>query len=253
MHTETSKEAPVVLFLFAHQDDEFGVFHLIEECQREGHRPICVYFTRGSARFGLRRQAESRQVLYKLGVQPDDILFVGDDLAIDDATLPASLTQVSEWLADWLTKFTVIERIHVLAWEGGHHDHDALHAITVQSADALGLLPRVRQFALYNKYRCPGPFFKVLSPLAENGPLESHKIPVMRRIAYIRLCLSYPTQWKTWIGLFPFVVLHYALRGDQTLQPVSLARLSERPHKGTLYYEHRKFFDWDRMQACLRR
>ena len=253
MHTETSEVAPVVLFLFAHQDDEFGVFHLIEACRRDGVRPICVYFTRGNIRFGLKRRAESMQVLSKLGVQDEDILFIGDELAIDDATLPASLNRASAWLADWLTSFKVIKNIYVLAWEGGHHDHDALHAITLQSAEALGLLSRVRQFPLYNRYRCPGPFFRVLAPLAANGPVDSHKIPLKRRMAYIGLCLSYPTQWKTWIGLFPFVVLHYALRGDQTSQPVSLTRLAERPHEGTLYYEHRKFFDWDRMRECIGR
>jgi hypothetical protein len=52
--------------------------------------------------------------------------------------------------------------------------------------------------------------------------------------------------------LFPFVLLHYVIHGRQTLQPVRLDRIDERPHAGTLYYEARNFCRWERMQDCLR-
>ena len=55
----------------------------------------------------------------------------------------------------------------------------------------------------------------------------------------------------TWIGLFPFVALHYLVEGVEQTQPVSLARLEQRPHAGALYYEKRRFFTWPRMQAAL--
>ena len=100
--------------------------------------------------------------------------------------------------------------------------------------------------------RCPGPLFRVLAPLAANGPVESFAIPLSRRLAYLRLCLRYPSQWKTWVGLFPFVLLHYAIDGRQALQPVRLDRIDERPHAGTLYYEARNFCRWERMQDRLR-
>jgi hypothetical protein len=252
MPIEPRHVAPVALFLFAHQDDEFGVFHVIEACRRRGQRVVCAYLTRGSDSTGPRRNVESTRVLASLGVSPEDIVFAGDHLGIDDGALYTTLDRADAWIGQWFSSFETIGAIYILAWEGGHHDHDALHALTAQVADRLGLLPRLRQFALYNGYRCPGLLFRVLAPLAANGPVESFAIPLSRRLAYLRLCLSYPSQWKTWIGLFPFVLLHYVMHGRQTLQPVCLDRIEERPHAGTLYYEARNFCRWERMQDRLR-
>jgi LmbE family N-acetylglucosaminyl deacetylase len=251
MPTDAGAAAPVALFLFAHQDDEFGVFHAIEDCRRRGLRVVCAYFTRGAAGLAARRNAESARVLASLGVDPADIVFAGDALGIDDGALYTSLDRAGDWIARWLSSFAHIDKIHVTAWEGGHHDHDALHALAAHAAGRAGLLPRLRQYALYNRYRCRGPLFRVLSPLAANGPAETVRIPLARRLAYLRLCLQYPSQRMTWIGLFPFVLLHYLVRGTQTLQGVSLARMEERPHAGMLYYEYRDFCRWERLQERL--
>lgn len=253
MPIEERGASPVVLFLFAHQDDEFGVFHLLDECRRQGHRAVCAYLTRGVNGLALRRNEESRLVLARLGVAAGDILFAGDELGIDDATLPERLDAAGDWIARWLASSARVERIFVTAWEGGHHDHDALHALTVEISRRLGLLPVVRQFALYNHHRCPGPLFKVLSPLVANGPVESSRIPLARRLAHLRLCLRYPSQATTWIGLFPFVLLHYLLSGRQAVQAPSVERLGEKPHAGTLYYEQRGFYRWELMREKLRK
>lgn len=141
--------------------------------------------------------------------------------------------------------------IHVMAWEGGHHDHDAIHALTVTLAHEMKLLDRVTQFALYNGSRVPAPFFRILSPLRENNQVIRSKVSWPMRMRCMRYCLSYPSQRTTWIGLFPFAVLHYLLRGVQELQGVSMARINERPHTGRLYYESRKFFKWEQMQEAL--
>lgn len=251
MPTEPGAAQPVALFLFAHQDDEFGVFHVIEACRRQGRRVVCAYFTRGAGALAARRNAESARVLARLGVAGEDILFAGDELGIDDGALYTALDRAGDRMMRWLASFAAVENIYAPAWEGGHHDHDALHALAAHAADRLGLLPRLRQYALYNRYRCPGPFFRVLAPLAANGPAETFRIPPARRLAYLRLCLQYPSQRLTWIGLFPFVLLHYLLRGTQTLQGVSLARMEERPHAGRLYYEYRDFCRWEQLREGL--
>lgn len=252
MLTEAPHAESVALFLFAHQDDEFGVFHVIEECLRQGQRVACAYLTRGVAGLAARRNDESRRVLASLGVREQDIVFAGDLLGIDDAHLYAGLEAARAWIDGWIGGFARVDGVYVTAWEGGHHDHDVLHALTVRVAQDRGLLPRVRQFALYNHKGCPGPLFRVLSPLAENGPVERLSIPWGRRMAYLRLCLQYPSQRMTWIGLFPFVLLHYVLDGRQALQAVSVERIGQRPHGGALYYEQRRFFDWTRMRDTLR-
>ena len=59
----------VALFLFAHQDDEFGVLQRIAHYRARGVRVACAYLTDGrTARaVSAERNAESRAVLQRLG------------------------------------------------------------------------------------------------------------------------------------------------------------------------------------------
>ena len=244
---------PVALFLFAHQDDEFGIFQKIIDEQEKGHRVCCAYLTDGviNGCSSQRRNLESLFVLQQLGVQKQDIFFAGHELAIEDARLHEHLESAANWISEWLAGFSQVASICVPAWEGGHHDHDALHAITVRIAEERGILGCVRQFSLYNGYGCIGPLFRVCVPLPFNGAIEKTSIPWGNRLKFLRYCLSYSSQAKTWIGLFPFVAFHYLVVGKQLLQPVSVDRIQHRPHNGELYYEWRGFSTWEKMSALL--
>lgn len=244
---------PVTLFLFAHQDDEFAVFQKIMDEQRSGRRVFCAYLTDGVSKGqpSLRRNRESLAVLGQLGVQEEDIFFVGDTLSIPDGRLPDHLNFAMTWIENWLSCHQKVSAIYLPAWEGGHHDHDALHAIGVMTAEKNGLMEIVRQFPLYNGHKCTGPLFRVLLPLPENGNFEVVKIAWPNRFRFLRYCLSYPSQTISWVGLFPFVLFHYIFHGTQFLQTVSLERIRHRPHDGSLYYERRNFFTWERMSARL--
>jgi LmbE family N-acetylglucosaminyl deacetylase len=243
----------VALFLFAHQDDEFGVFQKIIDERKKGHRVCCAYLTDGG--FGgvspERRNLESLFVLQQLGVKKQDIFFAGHAMEIPDARLHEHLELAANWIREWLVSYSKVVTICVPAWEGGHHDHDVLHAITVSLAEGRGILECVRQFSLYNSYGCAGPLFSVLKPLPMNGVVEEVRIPWKHRLYFLRYCLCYPSQAVTWLGIFPFVVLHYLSSGKQMLQPVSFDRLLDRPHDGVLYYEKRGFFSWGKMETCL--
>lgn len=244
---------PVTLFLFAHQDDEFGVFQKIIDEQSIGRHVFCAYLTDGAfeGQSSLRRNRESLAVLTKLGLQEEDIFFAGHKLAIPDGNLPDHLKTASDWLANWLSSFSMVTAIYLPAWEGGHHDHDALHAMGVILAEEAGLIKAVRQFPLYNGYKCRGPLFRVFLPLPMNGDIERKKIPWINRRRFLGYCLSYPSQMTTWLGLFPFVLLHYIFYGTQMLQTVSLERIKSRPHNGPLYYERRGFLTWEKMSNTL--
>jgi len=242
----------VALFLFAHQDDEYGVFHAIEDSLGRGRRVACAYLTAGAKGSAARRNAESMAVLTAMGVAAGDIVFAGDGLGIADGTLPANMAPAGDWLAAWLASWERVELICVTAWEGGHHDHDALHFLCVHLADRSGRLARVRQYSLYNALGRRAPWFNVLAPLALNGPVEREAIAWRARFAHLARLWRYPSQWKTWLGLFPFVLWHYLRRGDQQLQAATLARLAQRPHPGQLYYEQRRFYTWEAMQRDMR-
>lgn len=241
----TDARAGKALFLFAHQDDEFGVFARIEQELRAGRQVCCVYATDGAATaVSARRDAESQAVLQKLGVPKQDILFVGRQLGISDGKLHLYIEIFVNWLSDFIETQKTLDIYFVPAWEGGHPDHDLLHAVAVELLAERDSLAKVWQYPLYNSRNSFLPFFHVQSPMPENGCVTRQVIFWSDRLRYIRLCLAYPSQWRTWIGLFPFVFIHYLFNGTQQLQRVNRMRLSQRPHLSTLYYEYRNFLDW---------
>jgi LmbE family N-acetylglucosaminyl deacetylase len=243
----------IALFLFAHQDDEFGVYQKILDEKNIGHRVCCAYLTDGASNEvpSKLRNLESLSVLHSLGVKESDIFFVGDELLISDSKLFENLNKASVWIRNWISLNPEISIIYVPAWEGGHHDHDVLHAITVSITEYLGNINMVKQFALYNNYKCPAPFFKVCSPLSLNGKVESTYFSRGARLKFLFYCLSYRSQIKTWVGLLPFVIFHYLFCGKQLLQAVSLERTYQRPHDGKLYYEFRGFSKWEVVEKSL--
>lgn len=240
----------ISLFLFAHQDDEFGVFQQILIENKKGNRIICAYLTDGG-RYSFRRNNESKAVLKKLGVQTEDIFFMGSLLAIQDGKLLNNADKVENWLITLIRELPQIKSIYVPAWEGGHPDHDMLHAIVVSIANRRELMNVVKQFPLYNGYACSGQLFRVFYPLQQNGNIQKTRIPWKNRIRFLKYCLSYPSQLKTWAGLFPFVLVYYLLSGEQILQPVSIERILQRPHMQKLYYERRMFGTWEETKNMI--
>lgn len=248
----TDEGSPQSLFLFAHQDDEFGVFGEIESELRDGRRIRCAYVTDGSANVSASiRDAESLAVLGRLGVQPDEITFMGPRLGVPDGKLHCYTTHVANWLRDFLREHPQITRCFVPAWEGGHPDHDVLHAIAVELISSTNNSISVWQYPLYNGMHRVGPFFRVLSPLPENGPVNRRRIPWPDRLRHIRLCMSYPSQWRTWLGIFPFTLVHYIFNGTQQLQKVDIRRLLFPPHARPLYYERRGFLQWETLRSSI--
>ncbi|MBX9742865.1 MAG: PIG-L family deacetylase [Chthoniobacterales bacterium] len=221
------KKKTIALFLFAHQDGEFGVFQKITDEIVQKNEVYCAYLTNGS--FGgvppERRNQESLVVLSQLGVKKENIFFPGYDFLIPDGCLPEYLGVCLDWIKNWLSIHANLAVIYIPAWEGGHQDHDALHAITVDVADRLGILTQVWQFPLYNACHCLGPLFRVLHSLPENGKNNSVEISLQNLFRFLSYYLSYPSQFKKWRGLFPFVSFYYLINGTQILQPVSKKRI----------------------------
>lgn len=242
----------VSIFLMAHQDDEFGIFHQIERELAADRLVRCVYVTDGAATADPdRRDRESKFALQKLGVKINDIFFVGRQLSIGDGKIHYHVAVLAEWLSRFLDTHTTLQNCFVPAWEGGHPDDDLLHAIAVKVLLTRANPPAVWQYPLYNGKDCFGPFFRALSPLSENGSIQRQSIAWRDRFRYTRLCLSFPSQWRSWVGLFPFVAGHYLFNGVQYLQSVSSQRLEHPPHDLPLYYERRGFLDWPTLSSAV--
>ena len=251
MLTNFQESTPVALFLFCHQDDEFAVYQQILLERVSGSQVLCAYLTSGVGVGSdpASRNAESLAVLGRLGIPRQNVMFVGSLLAIADGDLLEHLPSAANWLRERLASLTGDVKIYVPAWEGGHPDHDALHFLGVEVCAAIDLLPKVRQFSLYNAKCCPWKLFRLLSPLPENGFIETSHIPWSNRIRFLGYALSYVSQWRSWLGLFPFFALHLLLRGKQELQKVNRERLRHPPHMGALYYERRGFSSWTCLQG----
>lgn len=179
-----------------------------------------------------------------------DIYFIGEQFGIADRCLIENLDTVGRWL-EQLVQNLSIRYVYVMAWEGGHPDHDAIHAVAVQVMKDRGCLEFLRQFPLYNGWKLHWKFFSVLRPLPQNGPITRIRISWAARIRYLSYCMQYHSQFTSWIGLFPFVVLHYVISGYQEFQACSLDRVLNPPHEGRLYYEKRGFGTWPAVKQKL--
>ena len=197
------------------------------------------------------RRVESLRALACAGVATHDVHFVGIDAQIPDGRLVGFLDRALAHAIGAIAAYD--ERLRVIshAWEAGHPDHDALHACGVLVSQRLDRLARVRQFPLYNGWQRHAPWFRVLTPLPDNGPVQVHPMSWRMRWRCLQHCLSYPSQWRSWLGLLPPVAWHLLVKGRLYSQPVTVERLQQRPHPGRLYYEARGFADWDSLGQAV--
>lgn len=251
MRTEPTPAAHA--FVFAHPDDEFGCLEILQRLVASGDRVVCVYLTDGA--YGGQpaepRVRESQRVLRKLGVRDEDMHFVGVRHGFPDGQLVASLERAYAALLECLEPYDV-QILYTMAWEGGHQDHDAAHLLVLYAARELGVKQRVEQFSLYNGAGLPGPLFHVMHPLPENGEVQRFAMSFANRLRYLGLCMAYPSQWKTWLGLLPLVAPKLLFGRGYALQKADIGRLDEKPHAGALLYERRGLMTWAQFGSAAR-
>jgi LmbE family N-acetylglucosaminyl deacetylase len=233
------------LFLFAHQDDEYGVYPVIEQLVAQDE-PITVFYLTSGTLDGSpsdRRNRESTRVLARLGIGVHRIHFLGTKLGLPDGKLFLHVETAAGAVPGYFDNGDTPTRIFTPAWEGGHQDHDATYIIACQLAKEFSCLDNSRQFPLYHGRGLPGSLWHTFSPLPENGPVETYRISWRQRLRYLRLCLLYHSQWPTWVGLYPMYALNLLTKGQQYLQPLRPDRLGSAPHPGPCLYERRGFCD----------
>lgn len=241
----------VVLF-FAHPDDEFAVFPWIERLHQSGGRVCCLWLTDGGGggQDPHVRMEESRQVLGNMGVAAEDMQFVGYEWQVPDGEMDQHMARIQARLEALAPRFDRFEEVWMPAWEGGHPDHDATHLLAHRFATMIGATPF--QFSLYHGQGLPGPWFRVLAPLASNGPCRTLVTTVRERWRSVRSCLSYRSQLKSFVGLLPFYILRLLSSRAFVLQPVDMARTKAPPHAGRLLYERRGGPSWATFAARTR-
>jgi LmbE family N-acetylglucosaminyl deacetylase len=235
-----------VLFVFAHQDDEIAAAAQILKATRAGAEVHCVYLTDGGA--PAVRDAESLRALTHLGVSPNRIAFLGSAAGIADGRLVDELARAYESLERHLAQLS-FDAVFCMAWEGGHHDHDAAHLVALAFAASRALLDRCWEMPLYHGYRAPGPFFRVMAPLPA-ADLLVERVTLSEGFTIALLVRFYRSQPWTWLGLLPQLFVKTVVLRRSAIGRVDPRRVRERPHPGRLFYERRYHFPYERFRGA---
>lgn len=250
-HAETTES----IFFLAHPDDEFGIFERIRRLRLENTRCLFVFCTKTKKISG-RRKIESLKVLSYFGVAEEECIFLSDFVNIEDGRAYAYADCLFQIITKIFNQLPNLRSIHIPAFEGGHQDHDILHGLVCLATQKHQLQAEIWQSFLYNAWNTGWIFFKVCNIIDEDSHQKiTLKIPIFFRIIYLFLCLQYQSQWRTWIGILPFLSFHYLRNGNETHVKVKASppvHLWQRPHPGKLLYESREVCSFKKVRFALK-
>ncbi len=232
-----------IIYLLAHQDDEFGCFAKLDK-DIMMHNTYIFFLTNGgnsSQNISISiREKESLKVLKRLGLKSKNIFFIGRELKIDHYTLYLNLKIVYKKILKKITKIGEPNSIITHAWEGGHEDHDACNLIGRKIAHKYKIIDKSFQFSQYNAFKTNLIFFRIFNPINKVGGKIFYS-KFKKRLLYIKLLFIYKSQIKTWFGLYPFIFFHYLFKGFNYFEKLNKDKFIKKPHRKKLLYEIRKF------------
>jgi len=232
-----------IFYLFAHQDDEFGIFIQLKK-DIEKNEPFIFYLTSGSDKKIDKnklclRDKESLKTLKSLGVRQKNIFFIGRKLEIKNNNLYLDAKKVISFLEDFFLKKFKPSAIYTHSWEGGHEDHDTCNLIARRLRKKFNI-KNCFQFSQYNSFNTSLIFFKVFNPIDKNNGKKVFT-NLLNRIRFIRLLFNYKSQIKIWFGLYPLIINHYLFKGFNFIENLETSNKIIKPHSGKLLYEKRNF------------
>lgn len=232
-----------IFYIFAHQDDEMGIFAQLRKDIVKNDIFI-FYLTSGtdkkiSKNKKFKRDYESLKTLKSLGIKEKNIYFVGRKLEIKHNKLHLNTKKALKYIELFIMKNFKPHLIYTHSWEGGHEDHDTCNLI-VRSLRKKFQIKNCYQFSLYNAYNTSIIFFKVFNPIKIIGGKKVYA-KLSDRILFIKLLFNYTSQFKIWLGLYPFIIIHYIFKGYNFIEKLNTTKEIKKPHQGKLLYEKRKF------------
>lgn len=227
----------LTVYVLAHFDDEYAALPLILRDQAAGRDLRFIYnMDYPTTAWAERRHGETRAFLRRFGIDPDAAIHLGRDTGVVDGGLWRDTPRAYAALKAKVAELGPVERLVTLAWEGGHPDHDLCAAMTARLAGELGV-DTVEQFSLYNSPDLPWILYHGCRPLPQNGPVERLSVSADDWLRWAGAVVDYPSQLKTWLGLWPAMIWTFLTQGDFRWQRLDAARVAERPHPGPLFYE----------------
>ena len=184
------------LVILAHRDDEIFFIDYFLTCEEI----FLVYLTE-SLDFKARRLESDRAVNY-LGSFLNISEISRTEFAEDGKLYEFLSIELLAEISDVVIKKGITE-IASLAYEGGHQDHDAASIFSAALSDffSLGLF----LFPAYKDSTRIFPHFHVMKAEGHNQSFRNERIFQVLWVV-MRLMFIYRSQWRTWIGLGPFIM-----------------------------------------------
>lgn len=240
------------VYVLAHFDDEYGALPLLLRDLRDGLEPWLFYIADyASPALSAQRLGETRAFLAGLGLPAERAIHVGAGTGVMDGSVFQALPTAYRALQAAIAATGAIDRLVVAAWEGGHADHDACAMMTIALQRALGGAVPIDQFGLYNGRGLPGGLFRACAPIPENGPVSRLSLSPRQWLAYAAAVRFFPSQAKTWLGLWPSMFMTFILQRGFAYQALTPERVRQRPHAGPLLYERLFKTPYEQVRARL--
>lgn len=234
-----------VIFIFSHQDDEFGVFESIRNATQNKDNVYIFYMTNGVVGKNIsknkysNRDKESLAVLLRLGVKKKNIIFFGRKNNIPTCSLYKNLDSTYKKINKFINRLGGNLTLFTHAYEGGNEDHDACYILILKLFRNNKNIKFAFQFPLYHALSIF--YYKVQNALKINGKPIYVKSNFVQRIKFLNYLFYYKSQLRVWVGLYPFLIINLLFRNYFVLQKINKNFILRKPHHGELLYE--KFRD----------
>ena len=233
-----------IFFILCHQDDEFGLFNVIEKATKKQQNVFVIYLTSGLKTKNqnnknklLQRDKESLKVLLKLGVSRNNIFFLGKKFNIPVYNLYKNLNIVYQEINKFLKKYQGKNIIYTHSWEGGNEDHDACFVIVKKIIYQNSKITKAFEFAHYHNHKAKIWPFKVQKFIFDKRKIYRTKIKFDDKITYINYLFNYISQIYLWLPIFPLVIIRILMNDYGNLKMIKKNLIIKKPHNGTLLYE----------------
>ena len=191
------------LYLFAHPDDEIMVLPLL---LRSGFENYLIYLTEGHDPKSV-RSIELKDAVSTMVSSGISVTVKTTGIEIIDCKSYESLSYDLIELLSSIGKLNGVDELISFSYEGGHPDHDTCAILAHLVANRISI-PLIQ----FSGYRSTGvyKFFRTMRPSEPSDKVSFQRIRACKIM--IKLIFSYPSQFKSWLGLGPGIFFSYMFR-----------------------------------------
>ena len=239
-----------IIIMLPHQDDEIALLPYLDILKKNINLKI-IYLTRHkSKKVNIRRNAESKKVLKKLGIDDKKIIFLGAQKNIIDQFLYKNINTVTKYLLENKNIITSDKNTTLLttSYEGGHPDHDAAFIICMQIYQKMKYI-KFLSFPLYNSESIFFPFQAFKNLKRYQKQIIEIQFSIKKTYLYFNLIFNYRSQLKTIFFLLPFFTYRCLIKRKFILiRHNKTENIEDKAHEGKLLYEKRGWLTYSQFK-----